>query len=489
MSGASNSGMSGRFNPYKTWLGLDVSGRKPTHYELLGLAPGAIDAGKVRVLAQECSAKVKAHQTGPNAELATQLLNEIIAAEWVLEDLNRKAKYDASLTESRMAQADVPEPTKTIASPPDHKTGSKDPEKVVKVHSVQMSIDAATGYGLKEPEEKGKQAGFDWAKANASNVQSKQHWQLFWYAIAAASSLSIGIGSLALWSALSIPLDPNRGYGFVKPEPGFAEDSNKPKLASVDANAINYESPGFTKANTEAPFPKVKSAGDIDRGGRVGNQGMEELGGTLFNGMDLAGWSPVTYQLTKNKDANTWSFDPLNGIIASSGVDFLDIASDKSYLDFDITFQWRFTPGTIPQPNGSGVVVRARGLTSTSRDPRGIEIDLRPRETETTGMTIGRGSLIAYETKLTNRFGSVDGMIPGPKRNLGIIKKIPPAQEGEWTNCQIHCQKDKIFVYMNGELVNKAWGADESGGKIVLRSQNTAVQFKKFKFTEFRPEN
>lgn len=389
MSGAWTSGPPESFNPYKTWLGLDVTGRKPNHYELLGLAPGPIDAGKVRESARECHAKVKRHQTDQNAELATQLLNEIIAAEWVLADLNRKAKYDASLAESRMAQSDVPSPMASTASPPDKKPVSKDPEKAAKVHSVQMSIDAATGYGLKEPEEKGKQAGFDWGKANARNVQSKQHWQLFWYAIAAASSLSIGIGSLALWSALSIQFEPDKGNGFVKPEPGFAEDSKKQKLASTDANAINYESSGFTKANPEAPIPKVKSATDIDRGGRVDNQDVDELAGTLFNGRDLAGWSPMTCQLTKNKNANTWSFDPLNGIIASSGADFLDIASEKSCLNFRITFQWRFTPGTMPQPNGSGVVVRARGLTSTSRDPRGIEIDLRPRETEAAGMLLG----------------------------------------------------------------------------------------------------
>jgi hypothetical protein len=321
MSGVSNSGTPGRFNPYQTWLGLKIVGRKPTHYELLGIAPGVLEANRVRDLARECSAKVKPHEAGPHSEQAKQLLNEIIAAEWTLTDQQRKAKYDATLLETRVVQSDAPLPTASTGPLPVGNPAKKDPEKVEKVHSVQMNIDAATGYGIKEPEEKGKQAGFDWGKANARIVQSKQHWHLFWYAIAAASSLSIGIGGLALWSALSIPLDPDKGNGFVKPEPGFAKDSNKPKFMGADANAIKYESPGFTKANPEAPFPKEKSVGDNDRDGRVGNQGGEDSGGTLFNGRDLTGWSPVTYQFTKNKGANTWSVDPLNGIIASSGVD------------------------------------------------------------------------------------------------------------------------------------------------------------------------
>jgi curved DNA-binding protein CbpA len=264
MSGAANSGMSGRFNPYKTWLGLDVTGRKPNHYELLGLTPGAIDAGKVRESARECHAKVKRHQTDQNAELATQLLNEIIAAEWVLADPNRKAKYDVSLAESRMAQSDIPSPTASTASPPDKKPVSKDPEKVAKVHSVQLSIDAATGYGLKEPEEKGKQAGFDWNRGTQVEAEVKKKWHLFGYAVMASVAISSAIACFSLWMASNARFDPEtkvtvptRQLEFRAAESILSKDKMK-DTASVQAPVTNSGDARVNKA-VESKAPQGNS--------------------------------------------------------------------------------------------------------------------------------------------------------------------------------------------------------------------------------------
>jgi|GEM_PF-2122324 len=92
MSGTSHPGLP--FNPYKGWLGIDVTGRKPTHYELLGLEFGVVDAATAKASVLERSAKVRHYQAGKHADLAAQVLDELAEAQLVLTNAERKKEYD-----------------------------------------------------------------------------------------------------------------------------------------------------------------------------------------------------------------------------------------------------------------------------------------------------------------------------------------------------------------------------------------------------------
>jgi hypothetical protein len=202
----------------------------------------------------------------------------------------------------------------------------------------------------------------------------------------------------------------------------------------------------------------------------------------LFNRRDLNGWTKTNASLTKNASANIWNADPATNMIYSAGGDWMDLRTNGQYLNFQLEMSWRFTPGSMPSPNGSGIMVRAKGLDSMGHNPRGLEIDIRPNESKTeNGIILGKGSIIAYETPLANQTGSVDGFT---KRNLGLIKSVPDGQPDSWTTCRIICLNDRIQVFMNGIKVNEAWGAEQVPGQIVLRSQNTAVQFKDMMLSE-----
>ncbi|MBM4095326.1 MAG: hypothetical protein FJ261_00960 [Planctomycetes bacterium] len=92
MSGTSHPGLP--FNPYKAWLGIDVTGRKPTHYELLGLEFGVVDAATAKASVLERSAKVRHYQAGKHADLAAQVLDELAEAQLVLTNAEKKKEYD-----------------------------------------------------------------------------------------------------------------------------------------------------------------------------------------------------------------------------------------------------------------------------------------------------------------------------------------------------------------------------------------------------------
>jgi len=88
--------MSMATNPYKIWLGLDVSSR-PDCYTLLGLPLYESDHGKILAACQNATARASI-PVGPAEEpLRQALIGEIQAAQNCLLDANQKANYDQQL--------------------------------------------------------------------------------------------------------------------------------------------------------------------------------------------------------------------------------------------------------------------------------------------------------------------------------------------------------------------------------------------------------
>lgn len=85
------------FDPYRKWLGIPEDQRPPTHYQLLGISPDERDLDVIEAAVLRQSSFVRNFQTGPHAEAATQLLNEISAARLCLVNPQKRAKYDADL--------------------------------------------------------------------------------------------------------------------------------------------------------------------------------------------------------------------------------------------------------------------------------------------------------------------------------------------------------------------------------------------------------
>ncbi|MCL6501221.1 MAG: hypothetical protein K6T86_00965 [Pirellulales bacterium] len=94
------------FDPYRKWLGIPEESRPPTHYQLLGIAPGEQDPEVIDAAAQRQSAFVRTFQEGEHAEEATRILGEIAEACAVLIDPERRAAYDRQLLNSNLTLAE-----------------------------------------------------------------------------------------------------------------------------------------------------------------------------------------------------------------------------------------------------------------------------------------------------------------------------------------------------------------------------------------------
>ncbi|OYV81040.1 MAG: hypothetical protein B7Z73_18545, partial [Planctomycetia bacterium 21-64-5] len=175
---------------------------------------------------------------------------------------------------------------------------------------------------------------------------------------------------------------------------------------------------------------------------------------------------------SKARENHSWVADPERKVLVSMGGDFNELETVERFKDFVFRCEWRFPPGGPAGVNGSGIVVRARGVEK-GLDPRGIEIDLRPVPAQ--DPLFGTGCFTAYGTRLRNPSGYADGV---KNRHLGRLADPEVKPNAEWNTCEVECLGDRIKVTMNDSLVNEAWGAADVAGTICLRNQNAAIEFR-----------
>jgi|GEM_PF-1304244 len=212
----------------------------------------------------------------------------------------------------------------------------------------------------------------------------------------------------------------------------------------------------------------------------------------LFNGTDLSGWHLLTHKAPIDPAKNTWIADSDRQVLASTGEDWNDLRTDEKFANFQLSLEWRLTPGRSVSGNGSGIIVRSNGFNSTASDPRGIEIDLGGGSKVSNGEVGITGIFIAYSMPIKNHSGETIGETgdfnPDPKRypkrilTCLVKPKLKPASQ--WNKTEVACEGDRIKVKINGELVNEGWGVPEEAGHICLRNQNTSIEFRNIKLVK-----
>jgi curved DNA-binding protein CbpA len=85
------------FDPYHIWLGIPPEDQPPNHYRLLGIPELESDPDVIDAAAERQTIYLRTFQTGDQAKLAEQLLNEVSAARVCLLDEKAKARYDKRL--------------------------------------------------------------------------------------------------------------------------------------------------------------------------------------------------------------------------------------------------------------------------------------------------------------------------------------------------------------------------------------------------------
>jgi hypothetical protein len=89
--------MSDTFNGYHVWLGISPHEQPPNHYRLLGIDVFETDLDVIDHAADRQMAHVRTFQSGRNATLSQQILNELSGARLCLLSPEKKTAYDEQL--------------------------------------------------------------------------------------------------------------------------------------------------------------------------------------------------------------------------------------------------------------------------------------------------------------------------------------------------------------------------------------------------------
>jgi hypothetical protein len=179
----------------------------------------------------------------------------------------------------------------------------------------------------------------------------------------------------------------------------------------------------------------------------------------LFNGVNLEGWREFANgRILSGQGA--WSVNDGNLLCngqGSNGPGTAYLRTEQAFSDYLLKLQWRFPNGT----GDSGV-----GLMMTGPDrmsPMCLEVQLRPNNS---------GDLYPIGGFQAN-FGA--GNIGFRPTKMHPSNELPP---GEWNRLEIRVQDGTVEIKVNGLVQNRATNCTKAAGRINLRNEGSAVEFR-----------
>lgn len=198
---------------------------------------------------------------------------------------------------------------------------------------------------------------------------------------------------------------------------------------------------------------------------------------SLFNGKDLEGWH-VDVPALDSIPETTGPFIIRDGLLVSLGTPQGHLITDKEYMDFRLDVEYRFAG----EPGNCGVLVFASTPRSLYKMfPKSIEVQMMHDNA-------GDFWCIVEDIEVENMEER-----RGPKEDWGItegkarrIKNLTDDSEnplGEWNHMTIECLKNKIKVWVNGDMVNYGYNATVDYGQIALQAEGAEVEFRKIELS------
>jgi hypothetical protein len=171
----------------------------------------------------------------------------------------------------------------------------------------------------------------------------------------------------------------------------------------------------------------------------------------LFNGKDLSGW--VSYLKDGSEAAKVWSVQ--DGILRCVGEPWGYLRTAKTWRDFRLTVEWRFT-----KSGNTGVFVHVNG-----------EDKIWPCLFEAQGMHGQQGAVVF-----------LGGSKAAEKPAKGALKRTVEDAEkplGEWNTYEVVCKGDTVTISLNGKEMNRISGCEPSSGAVALQSEGGAWEARK----------
>lgn len=198
-------------------------------------------------------------------------------------------------------------------------------------------------------------------------------------------------------------------------------------------------------------------------------------GEPLFNGKDLAGWKTDVPSADKTPNIQP-SFIVRDGKLVSLGTPRGHLISDKSYENYRLTVEYRFTG----KPGNCGVLVHS----STPRVlygmfPKSIEVQMQSGHAGDFWCIGENIEVPNMKQRRPKKEGQKYGGSKGDARRILNLTDDSENTLGEWNTMVIECQADEVKVWVNGTLVNHGTKSTASKGQIALQAEGAEVEFKK----------
>jgi hypothetical protein len=195
----------------------------------------------------------------------------------------------------------------------------------------------------------------------------------------------------------------------------------------------------------------------------------------LFNGKDLTGWNTDVPSADKNPDIKP-SFIVRDGKLVSLGNPQGHLISEKSYENYRLTVEYRFTG----KPGNCGVLVHS----STPRAlygmfPKSIEVQMQSGHAGDFWCIEENIEVPNMDKRRPKKEGQKYGGSKGDARRVLNLTDDSEKKLGEWNKMVIECQGDEVKVWVNDTLVNHGTKSTASKGQIALQAEGTEVEFKK----------
>lgn len=202
----------------------------------------------------------------------------------------------------------------------------------------------------------------------------------------------------------------------------------------------------------------------------------------LFNGKDLTGWTPDVPS-ADGKPETPPSFIVRDGLLVSKGEPRGHLVSDKSYSNYKLEVEYRFTG----KPGNCGVLVHASEPRNLYKMfPKSIEVQMNSGDAGDFWCIGENIEVPDMEKRRPRKEGQAFGGSANDARRILNLTDDSEKPLGEWNTMVIECKNDEVIVHVNGVLVNHGTKSTATGGKLAIQAEGTEVEFRKVDLTQLK---
>jgi Domain of Unknown Function (DUF1080) len=195
----------------------------------------------------------------------------------------------------------------------------------------------------------------------------------------------------------------------------------------------------------------------------------------LFNGKDLSGWHADVPARDGDPKAPD-SFVVRDGVLVTPGNPKGHLITDAAYRDYRLEVEYRFPK----QAGNSGVLVHvSRPRALYQMFPQSIEVQMKSGDAGDLYCIQENIEVPEMDRRRPRQPGQKWGGAEADARRVINLTDGSENPVGQWNTMVIEARGRTLKVWVNGQLVNDAFAATASSGKLALQAEGAAVEFRR----------